>query len=1057
MFPLLGAALLCTAALGAEAKPLTTVHIIAHSHNDPGWLESESEYFQERTKKIITNVVQSLEADPHRVFQWVEMVYFREWWGEQTPDKQASVRSLVKSRQLVFLTGGLCMHDEAIAHQGAVIDQMTWGHRFINQTFGLSALPDVGWQIDAFGHSAGSAALMAAMNIKAVIGQKIDFQEHAHRAQEQELEFLWKADRTNQPNTSVFGHLMFDNTDGYSFVLPQKDEKAEGPNDFGVTIPLRTSNCTGGPPGGNGCCKAQCGSNCDSCAVELILNGGTPSDPHRLGHGSVARAAHTIAARVATMVSEYKKGAEHVLFAFGSDFQFQDAPAPFLALEVCMEFVKANREKYGFELIYSTPATYFAAIGAPGFGSATTTAETTDAASDWPVLDGGDFLPAAFSAHYIRSGFFTSRPASKASDRVAWMDTHAAKSLEVLASVASAGSSSSSLTQQLARAIAAADAAVGVHQHHDGLTGTDLAFVALNYANMIANATALVASAAASAAATLVGLPTAGASGCTESNISVCSATAPLERNTPVSLVLYNPLGSSRTEVVAVPVPVATVEVVDSDGVAVPHEVHPSIMSADAADGGQPWTLFIKAVLKPLELVRLTLHPTLEGQGKPPVAPELATGGGTISLSVETGATVAVDAQTGMLVSMADQKLNCSLQYYTPAVGSNKSHGWGKTDDCSTAYAFRPMPGVPKKMYGPAVSAPKVYRGSLVQQTHVVVDEAAGIELAVRVTAGDSSVHLISQLGPLDISNGFGQEAVIELSSSSIDSGAEWRTDSNGLFMMQRTRRTNHSGFFPGYVVAEPEAQNYMPATCMAELRASSAVAKDGPSLAVAFTSSHGVTSLAPGTLELMMHRRFVDHGCRVDKGYQMNDTYRIVKSLRVQALPSSAGLTVANRLGARDMHHPVSAYFVPVTATATDIDTAGDGAAVAQLQLPPELPQNVHLHTLRTSLGSDLRCSPFPPRQCDKAPAAHNGTLELLVRLQHLFSSDDDPSGLSKPVSVELVAWLAVWGRVLRVDETTLSAAAVIGADLHGPITLSPMQIRTFIVTLRLTDGPVS
>ena len=43
----------------AKAISLTTVHIIAHSHNDPGWLESESQYFQQRTKKIITNVVQS--------------------------------------------------------------------------------------------------------------------------------------------------------------------------------------------------------------------------------------------------------------------------------------------------------------------------------------------------------------------------------------------------------------------------------------------------------------------------------------------------------------------------------------------------------------------------------------------------------------------------------------------------------------------------------------------------------------------------------------------------------------------------------------------------------------------------------------------------------------------------------------------------------------------------------------------------------------------------------------------------------------------------------------
>ena len=51
---------------------------------------------------------------------------------------------------------------------------------------------------------------------------------------------------------------------------------------------------------------------------------------------------------------------------------------------------------------------YSQAVGAPGFGG-----RPADAAEGaWPTY-GADFLPAAFSAHYIRSGFFTSRPAGK--------------------------------------------------------------------------------------------------------------------------------------------------------------------------------------------------------------------------------------------------------------------------------------------------------------------------------------------------------------------------------------------------------------------------------------------------------------------------------------------------------------------------------------------------------------------------------------------------------------------------------------------------------------------
>ena len=57
----------CTAAAAASpptaaARLLTKVHIVAHSHNDPGWLETESEYFQTRTAKILTNVVARTRA-----------------------------------------------------------------------------------------------------------------------------------------------------------------------------------------------------------------------------------------------------------------------------------------------------------------------------------------------------------------------------------------------------------------------------------------------------------------------------------------------------------------------------------------------------------------------------------------------------------------------------------------------------------------------------------------------------------------------------------------------------------------------------------------------------------------------------------------------------------------------------------------------------------------------------------------------------------------------------------------------------------------------------------
>ena len=43
------------------------------------------------------------------------------------------------------------MNDEATAYYEDIIDQVTWGHRFLYETFGV--IPRIGWQLDPFGHS----------------------------------------------------------------------------------------------------------------------------------------------------------------------------------------------------------------------------------------------------------------------------------------------------------------------------------------------------------------------------------------------------------------------------------------------------------------------------------------------------------------------------------------------------------------------------------------------------------------------------------------------------------------------------------------------------------------------------------------------------------------------------------------------------------------------------------------------------------------------------------------------------------------------------------------
>ncbi|KZV21769.1 alpha-mannosidase [Dorcoceras hygrometricum] len=192
------------------------VHLVPHTHDDVGWLKTVDQYYVGSNNSIqgacVQNVLDSLIpallADKNRKFIYVEQAFFQRWWREQSETIQDKVKKLVKSGQLEFINGGMCMHDEAATHYIDMIDQTTLGHRFIKEEFDVT--PRIGWQIDPFGHSAVQAYLLGAeVGFDSLFFGRIDYQDRDKRRNDKTLEVIWQGSKSRGSSSQIFAGAFY--------------------------------------------------------------------------------------------------------------------------------------------------------------------------------------------------------------------------------------------------------------------------------------------------------------------------------------------------------------------------------------------------------------------------------------------------------------------------------------------------------------------------------------------------------------------------------------------------------------------------------------------------------------------------------------------------------------------------------------------------------------------------------------------------------------------------------------------------------------------------------
>ena len=292
--------------MSEENKELI-IHVVCHTHDDPGWLWTLDDYYmgtdhcKVSVKRILDNMVVSLTNKKDRKFSYVEMSYFKKWYDSQTDKIKQTVKDFIKEGRLEIINGGWVMHDEAGTYYKHLIDNMRIGLKFLKEEFNIT--PRIGWFIDPFGHSSATSHILSQMNFEKIVLTRIDYLEKKDRIDNHNLEFIYDPFGLGQ---KIFTHI------SYHHYNPRKILR-NYPGDKKIELS-----------------EEELKDVCEKYYEEMV--------EERVGYRT-----------------------NNLLLYYGEDFSFNEADINYENIEMIMNYVNKNM-KGKMKMIYSTPSQYFESV-----------------------------------------------------------------------------------------------------------------------------------------------------------------------------------------------------------------------------------------------------------------------------------------------------------------------------------------------------------------------------------------------------------------------------------------------------------------------------------------------------------------------------------------------------------------------------------------------------------------------------------------------------------------------------------------------------------------------
>ncbi|XP_049923624.1 epididymis-specific alpha-mannosidase [Epinephelus moara] len=768
--------------------------VIPHSHMDVGWVYTIQESMHAYAANVYTSVTEELSKAGDRRFIAVEQEFFRLWWDTVATDShKKQVRHLVKEGRLEFIIGGQVMHDEAVTDLDDEILQMTEGHGFLYETFGVR--PQFSWHVDPFGASATTPVLFALAGFNAHLISRIDYDLKDSMQKNKKLQFVWRGSPSLKEKQQIFTHTM----DQFSYCTPSH---------------LPFSNSSGFYWNG----------------VALFPN---PPKDGVYPNMSLPVTKETVHAYAKTMVENIKQRAawfrtKHVLWPWGCDKQFYNSSVQFNNMDPLMTYINQNSKEFGVTVQYATLSEYFKAIYQSGLV--------------WELRSSEDFLPYSTESHQAWTGFYASRNVLKGVARRASSQLHAAETLFTRYRISFPdGPVAKDWALDKLRALRWAVSEV---QHHDGITGTESPKVADMYLQHLMQAMMGVEELLAALFLLPHSLPSI-----LSSHYHRQAVHEALEQH----VIVYNPLAWNITTIVNVTVTFPSAAVFDDDGQPVPAQIQRSAQSNVTYDlfivvelGGLQHRKYLIKFSDRKCSHRFKCGSTYEAKGvlfERRNIRDSATAGRRLLPVLSDCYKLMFDQDRNLLHSITYLQEKRRVRM-TQDFWEYHANGDVKTGPISDNYIF--------SANGSAVRAYKAVEMEIIPGKIVTEirqrfyreesDKDYTYSITTRVPACFGSrprcrrLEQMYLLGPLHLNT-----EVVLRTSSSLKNNRTLFTDDNGYQMLKRTYRkfTNNT-----------LARNYFPMVRAAYIE------DELSRLVLVSDRAHGVSSQANGQLEVMLHRR---------------------------------------------------------------------------------------------------------------------------------------------------------------------------------------------------------